>query len=184
MVLAMEKKIFIFREVNVEDANNLIVFFNDLDNTSEFMLLEPEERKTSVEEQTNIIKGFGKDRQMLICEDSKNIVGFIVISRGVFNRNRHLGSIVLGVKKEYRNKGIARTLLNKAQDWSRKNGISRLELTVAIKNTLAIKLYLSSGFIFSGIRTSSLFINGELIDEYYMTKGISETVIDNVANNR
>ncbi|WP_217471414.1 GNAT family N-acetyltransferase [Photorhabdus akhurstii] len=92
--------------------------------------------------------------------------------RGVCNRNRHLGSIVLGVKKEYRNKGIARNLLDKAQDWSRKNGISRLELTVAIKNTLAIKRYLSSGFIFSGIRTGSLFINGELIDEYYMNKEI------------
>ncbi|WP_039878680.1 hypothetical protein [Photorhabdus temperata] len=86
----MEKEIFVFREVNVKDAKNLIVFFNDLDNTSEFMLLEPEERKTSVEEQTDIIKGFGKDRQMLICEDSKKIVGFIVISRGMFNRNRHL----------------------------------------------------------------------------------------------
>ncbi|MCK3670741.1 GNAT family N-acetyltransferase [Photorhabdus noenieputensis] len=168
----MEKEIFVFREVNVEDANNLIVFFNELDNTSEFMLLEPGERKTSVEEQVDIIKGFGKDRQMLICEDNKNIVGFIVISRGVFNRNRHLGSIALGVKKEYRNKGIARILIDKAQDWSRKNGISRLELTVAIRNTLAIKRYLSSGFIFSGIRTGSLFINGELIDEYYMNKEI------------
>ncbi|WP_176414563.1 GNAT family N-acetyltransferase [Photorhabdus luminescens] len=170
----MEKEIFVFREVNVEDANSLIVFLNDLDNTSEFMLLEPGERKTSVEERADIIKGFGKDRQMLICEDNKNVVGFIVISRGEVNRNRHLGSIVLGVKKEYRNKGIARTLLDRAQDWSRKNGINRLELTVAIKNTLAIKLYLSSGFIFSGIRTGSLFINGELIDEYYMTKGISD----------
>ncbi|QXF33446.1 hypothetical protein CE143_09975 [Photorhabdus luminescens] len=77
----MEKEIFIFREVNVEDANSLVVFLNDLDNTSEFMLLEPGERKTSVEEQADIIKGLGKDRQMLICEDNKSIVGFIVISK-------------------------------------------------------------------------------------------------------
>ncbi|WP_413724252.1 N-acetyltransferase family protein [Sodalis sp. RH16] len=169
----MEKEEFFIREVNLDDAQNLLNFFKELDNTSEFMLIEPDERKTDKSEQQEIIKNFGKDRQMLICLNTNDIVGFTVISKGIFNRNRHLGSIVLGVKKEYRNKGIAKKLFNEAEIWSRKNGITRLELTVVVKNTSAIMLYLSLGFVITGHRKASLLIQGEMVDEYYMTKKIS-----------
>lgn len=169
----MENPPIHFRNVTLDDAANLLAFFNELDLTADYMLLEPNERKTTLAQQKEIIAGLGKTREMIIALSNNHIVGFIVISKGIFIRNAHLGSIVVGVKQNFRNKGVAKSLISQAIDWCKNNQISQLELTVAVSNLPAIKCYLSVGFVISGVRERALKIKGYYIDEYYMTKAIS-----------
>lgn len=50
------------------------------------------------------------------------------------------------------------------------NGIVRLELSVMTHNQAALALYIKNGFEIEGTKRKSLIIDGEWVDEYYMSK--------------
>lgn len=50
------------------------------------------------------------------------------------------------------------------------NRIVRLELTVLCTNKIALNLYKKSGFEIEGTKRKSMYIDGEYVDEYYMSK--------------
>lgn len=52
----------------------------------------------------------------------------------------------LYVKKEARNSGVAKALMNQAQQLAKKTGASRIDLETAIDNTSAQSLYESLGY--------------------------------------
>lgn len=54
--------------------------------------------------------------------------------------------------------------------WAMNNGIVRLELSVMTHNQAALGLYTKSGFEIEGTKRKSLIIDGEWVDEYYMSK--------------
>ena len=72
--------------------------------------------------------------------------------------------------KDYRRQGIASRLFVALEEWARKEEVSRLELTVAMNNSAAISCYKTNGFVIEGVRSQSLKINDELVDEFYMAK--------------
>ena len=75
------------------------------------------------------------------------IVGFIILQK-----SDELNVESIAVKKEFRNLGVATKLLNKAQDFAKKNGIKTLSLEVGYKNITAYLLYEKFGFIKRRIR--------------------------------
>ncbi len=165
-------KMLKYRIATVDDAENLINFFRDLDRDSDFMLLSEGERSNDLENQKNIFSKIGLSSTMILCLDESDVTGCIVVSRGLYLKNKHLANLVLGVKKNHRNQGIGKSLISHALKWCRENKISQLELTVAVENKSAIACYLSSGFFFSGIRKKSLMIKKHYMDEYYMSRSI------------
>lgn len=60
--------------------------------------------------------------------------------------------------------------MEKIEEWSRKNSIKRIELTVVAHNNIAINLYKKSGFHIEGIKRSSFKIKDKFYDQYYMAK--------------
>ena len=85
-------------------------------------------------------------------------------------RAAHRASIDLGLQKDAQGKGIAKSLLQKAEEWSKEKGITRLELTVVEENEPARKLYEKAGFESEGIRKKSMMINDEPHNEIYLAK--------------
>lgn len=161
-----------YRIANVDDAENLMEFFNNLDRDSDFMLLSEGERNTDLENQKNILSKIGSSFSMILCTNKNDIIGFSVISRGIYKKNKHIASLIIGVRKDYRNQGIGKSLISNSVTWCKDNNVSQLELTVAVENKNAISCYLSSGFNFSGVRHKSLFIIDKYVDEYYMSMSI------------
>ena len=56
------------------------------------------------------------------------------------------------------------------EKWARSEGIIRLELTVECPNIAARVLYEKNGFVVEGIRSKSMKVNGEFVDEFYMSR--------------
>jgi RimJ/RimL family protein N-acetyltransferase len=56
------------------------------------------------------------------------------------------------------------------EDWARRVGLHRLELTVMPHNERAIALYQKRGFSIEGEISHSLYIDGEYVDEFLMAK--------------
>lgn len=161
----------IIRPIEVSDAENFLELSKKIDESS-FMLFEPGERQTTVEQQRKSIERILSEPNTIffVAEIENKLVGFIAAIGSNLKRNRHSANIVLGVLEDYRGQGIAIKLFNNVFEWANEVGISRLGLTVIKHNNKAFNLYRKMGFKSEGERVQSLKINGEFVNEYYLYK--------------
>ncbi|MFZ5815079.1 MAG: GNAT family N-acetyltransferase [Bacillota bacterium] len=162
----------IIRHVEEADADSLLRLTRRLDEETEFMMLEPGERTTTVEEQRSRIQGLKQrpNQAILVAEEAGQLMGYIALMGGSFRRNRHSAYIVAGVLQAFAGRGIGRQLFTEGERWARQVGLRRLELTVMAHNQRAIALYSKMGFRFEGTKRDSLCVGGLYVDEYYMAK--------------
>ncbi|MCG7983202.1 MAG: GNAT family N-acetyltransferase [Candidatus Thiodiazotropha lotti] len=165
-----ESNLLVIREIQNRDAARFIELNRQIDLETKNMLLEPQERTTTLDQQEAIINKIEsrKNQVIFIAEKDLKIVGFTVASGGDFVRNRQTASLVIGVRCSWWGMGIGRSLLNAIRQWAMNNSIHRLELTVRTDNSRAVSLYKSIGFVVEGRRVESLFVDGNYVDEYYM----------------
>jgi len=136
------------------------------------MMLEPGERTTSVEEQSQRIKHvLSTDNQIIfVAEDENRLVGFLGAYGGGFQRNHHCAYIVTGILQQYVGQGLGAQFFKALDEWATAHNIHRLELTVMCNNERAIHLYKKMGFVIEGSKKDSLLVNDNYVDEYYMAK--------------
>jgi ribosomal protein S18 acetylase RimI-like enzyme len=91
--------------------------------------------------------------------DGKEVVGWCDITRPEFQGFEHSGSLGMGVLKEYRGRGIGKSLLRETMSAAVKMGISRIGLEVFSDNEAAIKLYEDFGFEVEGIKRRARIID-------------------------
>jgi RimJ/RimL family protein N-acetyltransferase len=162
----------IIREASVEDAESLLHLMHRLDRESKFMLIEPDERKTTLEEQRSIIESFASSdsKAMLVACEQGSGVGFVLGIGNAMKRNRHSMYCVTGVRESAAGRGIGTRLMTELETWALQHGYIRMELTVMCYNERARRLYLSRGFEIEGRKRCALMVDGEYVDEYYMAK--------------
>ena len=160
------------REINVSDAENLVNLIREVEEESEFMLMEAGERQLTTEQQRIRIENMKKSENstIFVVEKGNNLVGYLVVMGGTARRTKHAVYIVIGLLKDYRGQGIGTKLFVRLEEWARNRGIHRLELTTVTKNEPGVALYKKMGFEIEGTKRDSLFIDGEYVDEYYMSK--------------
>ena len=160
------------RMINEEDAEKLLALNKQLDQESNYMLFEPFERKTTIEQQGNIITTFrnSTNSTIIVAEHDNRLVGHLTVIGGNTNRIRHRAQIVIGILEEFNGTGIGTRLFNELEHWRINNHVNRLELTVMVHNERAIRLYKKMGFEIEGIKKNSLIVDGNCVDEYYMGK--------------
>lgn len=139
---------------------------------SNFMLFGPGERKITPEQFSKLIESIQqKDTSALfVAEMEKCIVGYMIVQGESSSRVAHRASIVIGIHQDVRGKGIGTALFQHAEQWAKKCQIHRLELTVMKNNVAAIPLYQKMGFDIEGTKRDSLLVDGQYIDEFYMSK--------------
>lgn len=162
----------IIRPVKMDEAENLINLIREVESTSDFMLMEPGERKTTPEQQVKVLERIEKQTNstILVAEENGTFVGYMMLMGGTVKKNRHNAYIVIGILETYRGKGVGTALFEDADKWALENNISRLELTTIIENEAGVALYKKRGFEIEGVKRNSLLIKGKYVDEYYMSK--------------
>lgn len=161
------------RPIRPEDAGPYLNLCLSLDSETEFLMLEPGERSTDVEQQREKIERVlqAGNRMIFVAEtDEGELVGALGADGGEFRRNRHVVSIWIGVLQAYAGQGIGRRLFEAVEAWAREWGARRLELTVMRHNQVAQALYKKMGFQIEGARRDSLWVNQRYIDEYVLYK--------------
>ena len=87
----------------------------------------------------------------LLALDGDRVVGSLSIRRHIEHPAlRHVATLGMFVRQEYRRRGIGAALMAEALRWGRLVGVERIELTVYPHNTPAIALYRSFGFLEEG----------------------------------
>ena len=160
------------RTIRPGDAELFLNLRIRLDQETQFMMLEPGERTTTVEEQRDHIERLiaTANSTIIIAEEEGQLVGYLAASGGEFKRNKHSVYIVIGILQASTGRGIGSQLFTTLEQWARQNSIHRLELTVMNHNEKGIALYRKSGFEVEGTKKHALFFNGQYVDEYYMAK--------------
>nr|WP_275577712.1 GNAT family N-acetyltransferase [Virgibacillus halotolerans] len=167
------RDIVIIREIMASDAEKFAKLTPQVEASSEYMLWEAGERNVQVEQQLKMIKRIEQKENstILVAEkDNNKLVGFLMAVGGNAKRNKHSAYIVIGILKDYRGKGIGTNLFEGLEQWAFNHNIHRLELTVVTRNKAGLSLYKKMGFEIEGTKRHSLFIDGEFVDEYDMSK--------------
>ena len=153
----------------------IIALFEKLYTETKFLLFEPGEAAVSAEQYAQHIEQSAKTEAgvMFLGEDQRELIAVCFGNRGVSKRNRHSLFIVMGVLQSYTGRGVGHALLNAVELWAASKAVHRLELTVNVTNKRAILLYEKFGFEREGTKRHSLKIEGQYIDEYYMSKLIT-----------
>lgn len=160
------------RKIREEDAQEYLDLCLRIDEETEFLLLEPGERSKDVEYQRQRIHQLLKrDNQMIfVAEAAAGLVGYLAVYGGGYRRSRHCGYLVAAMQESYYGRGIGTQMFLTMEQWARKAGLHRLELTVMAHNRGAVGLYKKMGFQIEGTKRDSLFINDQYVDEFYMAK--------------
>lgn len=160
------------REIKVTDADKFALLTKEIEESSQYMLWEAWEREVDFEQQAKKIETIEKNENstILVAEQANELIGFLFAIGGNAKRNKHSVYIVVGVSRNYRGQGVGTKLLNELEIWANEHNIHRLELTVVIQNDAGLSLYKKQGFEVEGTKRDSLFIDGEYVDEYYMSK--------------
>ncbi len=101
-----------------------------------------------------------EDNEVFIAEDeNQNFLGYIFVGKGVDMMTGQVHGFVydIFVKEEYRNRGVGKVLLRKAESYCRERGYRRIGLMVSVENQQAIELYTRMGF-----RATHKFMEKEL----------------------
>lgn len=142
------------RELELHDAANFVDLLKQIEEESKFMLFESGERKLSTDQQEKNIEIFKQqpNSTIIVAEENEMLVGYIAATGGEANRNAHIASLTLGIRKTFQNQGIGTALIGALEEWAREHHIHRLELTVAIQHEKALSLYDKVGFEIEGTK--------------------------------
>ncbi|ELB2808000.1 GNAT family N-acetyltransferase [Vibrio alginolyticus] len=160
------------REVRASDAQSVLDLMYQLDRESKFMMLEEGERTTTLEQQVQILESFceSNSKAMFVISNEQGVYGFVAGIGNSANRNCHSMYCVMGIRKSASGCGYGKQLLNHLETWAIEHEFTRLELTVMCHNDRAFNLYQKHGFEVEGTKRNSLKVDGQYIDEFFMSK--------------
>ena len=160
------------RTIRESDAEAYLYLRKQTLQETRFLLREPDELETTVEQMREEIHDISVQGHhlMLVAEQDGQLIGFLGGTRGEFKRNRHNLYIVIGILQAFTGQGIGTKLFMAMEDWACQRGITRLDLTVMAHNQAGIALYKKQGFAIEGTKRRSLLVNGNYVDEYIMAK--------------
>lgn len=161
----------LIREAKIEDAEQIMAVMKNAEE-SNFMLFGPGERQLEAEPFTRYIENIYKNSHsaLFIAEIDQRVVGYVIVQGSTPARLSHRAYIVVGIHSDFRGRKIGTALFGHVDNWAKERGIHRLELTVMVNNIAGIALYKKMGFEVEGTKRHSLYVDGEYMDEYYMSK--------------
>jgi RimJ/RimL family protein N-acetyltransferase len=164
------------RPIQEKDSEQFLLLAKEIDQETQFMLLERGERATTIEEQRQKIRNVlsQSNQIILVAEHENELIGYLGAYGGNFQRNRHSVYLVVGILQAYTGQGVGAQFFKALEEWALTRDIHRLELTVMAHNNRAMRLYRKMGFETEGIKKDSLKINGKYVDEYYMVKILNQ----------
>ena len=161
----------LIRQIQRDDAEQLLQLKLQLDQETQFMLFEPNERKMTVEEQRQQIENIlAKGGMIFVAEHEQQLIGYLGATTYAFYRTRHSVTLVIGIIQAFTQQGIGTRLFIVMEEWASKKHLHRLELTVMTDNVVGIALYKKRGFEIEGTRKDAYIVNNRYVDEHMMAK--------------
>jgi ribosomal protein S18 acetylase RimI-like enzyme len=162
------------RTGNTNDAEAVLKLEKEVLSENEYMISVIEEFEETTEQLRNWIQKIleNEREQLIIAEIKGEVVGLIVFRSKSSKRLSHTGTFTAMVKKEYRNQGIGKLLIQELLSWAEQNPlIEKVSLGVLSTNQRAIELYKGMGFVEEGRKINEVKFSKDLyVDDILMYK--------------
>lgn len=161
----------IYREPNVEDAEEIVAFYNRVGGETTYLSFEKDEYPLDVEGSRASIKETAEspNNYMLLALADGKIIGIGTISSSWKIKSRHCGELGIVVENAHQGQGIGSEIIRRLIEWCRGNGITtRIQLDTRCDNELAVKLYQRFGFQIEGRLPNTTLLDGKYYDLYVM----------------
>ena len=187
------------RTLDAPDAEDFAALLQALDDETEYLMFEPGERPVDLaalrtrlghrDPANGLLYALaapvggqgddaGEDRDAAPApaqspaprRPGEPLVGFVGGMRRAGRRNRHTMHLVLAIRAAHVGRGHGRALMDAAEGFARREGVSRIELTVQVDNARAIRLYESAGFEREGRRRRAVRLGDVWRDELAYAK--------------
>lgn len=104
----------------------------------------------------------------IVAVDNGGVAGWCDVIPSTRTGFKHVGHLGMGVRREYRRRGLGRRLLEACLSRATAAGIERVELEVFSDNAAAIGLYESHGFKLEGVKVGARKLEGRCQDIHLM----------------
>ncbi|WP_409273306.1 GNAT family N-acetyltransferase [Neobacillus sp. SCS-31] len=148
----------LIREAAAVDAEAVLKYTQEILADTPYLMTTAEEFTQTVSQQKEWLARMAEDpnKLVIVAELNGMIIGFLDFHNGNRVRNMHQGAFGMSVKRDYRNKGVGKALLNALLEWATRNpSIEKVTLEVFADNANAIALYKKMGFEMEGIKRKS-----------------------------
>ncbi|WP_342575733.1 GNAT family N-acetyltransferase [Solibacillus sp. FSL K6-1781] len=161
----------IVRKANESDTSQILAVMKDAEQSG-FMLFAPDERNMAPAALSKLINSINQTPTsgFFIAEHQDEILGYLLLKAETLSRTSHRAQIAVGVHSKSRGKGVGTALFAHMVQWAKQVQLHRLELTVIEHNEQAVHLYKKMGFEVEGVKSNSLLIDGQYVNELYMAK--------------
>lgn len=160
------------RKATPDDAAALIALVQTLaEEPGRNITLSPGEFQYTEEEERQILADYAAadNSLFLVAEAAGQLIGNLNLSGGKRQSTRHAATLGIALIRPWRNRGVGKLLMAEAVRWAQASGVlKRIELKVFTRNQHAIHLYESFGFQIEGRMRSSIFLEGEYLDDLVM----------------
>jgi RimJ/RimL family protein N-acetyltransferase len=164
----------VVRSVLPEDTRSFHELSAEIVREREYMITLPEELLFT-EEQEHQWLGQHHDSPraiFLLAFAPSMLVGYLHFACEERRRRAHSGTFGMAVRKEWREKGVGRALLQTLLEWARDNpDVEKVWLEVFATNSRGIHLYQSLGFVEEGRLSKEIQLApGHYVDLVFMSR--------------
>ncbi|UFJ39236.1 GNAT family N-acetyltransferase [Brevibacillus humidisoli] len=158
------------RPAQSDDASAIIKRIKRVVNEGGYLEEEPDSIATTREEAETIREMKEQGSMYTVAVLDGEVVGVAQLKRGQLNMNAHVADFRIWVGPNYRGLGIGKQLMQYSIDWAEAHGLEKISLDVFSNNQLAVEMYKRYGFEVEGTRVRHFVIDGEYVDEIFMSK--------------
>lgn len=159
------------REAEPKDAEEIIIMVKQVMKETGFFPHTAEEFNITVDHEIEYMRGTAL---FLLAEVDGKIVGSATLDRSDLKKLEHNVTFGITILKENCGLGIGSILMEKVIEWTKSEGVEKIELEVFENNISAMKLYKKFGFFEEGRRKKMI-----KTDEGYLDMIIMGRFIDN-----
>jgi len=161
----------IIRSAVAEDADEMLVYVEQIARETDFLLFGPGELDFSTSQERMFIESFrdAENKLLLAAVHDNRIVGVLNCTGGDKPRVRHAAEMGISVLKRFWGQGIGTALMDEMFTWARSLGIiTKINLSVREDNERAIRLYKKQGFSEEGLIRRFFCVDGVYFGAYHM----------------
>lgn len=165
----LENSSLIIRDAEPKDAEEIIIMVKQVMKETGFFPNTAEEFNITVDHEIEYMKSTAL---FLLAEIDGKIVGSATLDRSDLKKLEHNVTFGITILKEYCGLGIGSILMENIIEWTKFEGIEKIELEVFENNISAIKLYNKFGFLEEGRRKKMIKTNEGYLDMIIMGRFI------------
>ena len=140
----------LIRNATSDDAEEIIISYNKVNNETNFLLKYPDEKGFSIEEEKSFLRQKEESSvEVELCALVGNVIVGLAGVRTIGAREKisHRAELGVSIEKDFWHLGIGSALTKASIECATKSGFRQLELEVVADNENAIALYKKIGFV-------------------------------------